>query len=386
MEVGTLVEHTVRARRVVAVLSAILFFYGFLLGGLQLVIADAAAEFGAGATGMGALVSAQHLSAMAMPVLMGALSDRIGKKKVLCAFCAIFGLGCLLSGVARSAAVYVLGTLFFGAGYSVCESQCCAVLSDLDREKSARYINLTQGLLCVGAILGPICVQACRSGFGADWRIAFYICAAAFFLLTVPLCMLRFPAAAPGTGKQKTHVGRFFACGVFVALFVAMMFYVGLENGFGYFADSLLTERVQKSGAGAISLYWAGMAVSRLIFSARPYKMRPVLVACFGAAAALFVALAFSGTEWILLAISALIGAAYGPVWSTLVAAAAAQFPESTASATGLMSTACGLGGILYPLLMGATIERASLTAAMLVLAATAAAGGAFCLRLKRDA
>ena len=43
------------------------------------------------------------------------------------------------------------------------------------------------------------------------------------------------------------------------------------------------------------------------------------------------------------------------------------------------------LGGILYPLLMGATVEHASLTVAMFVLAATAAAGGAFCCRLKKD-
>ena len=362
-----------------------MFFYGFLMGGMQLVIDDAAAYFGVGKIGLGALVSVQHVSAMAMPLLMGAVADRIGTKKVLCAFCAIFGFGCLVSGGSRTAAVYAVGALLFGAGYSVCESQTCAVFADLDPEKAARRINLSQGLLCVGAILGPVCVQAIQTWLGADWRVVFYICAAAFLLLTIPLCAMRFPKRMPAeSNEEKAGLRIFFASGAFVAMLAAMMLYVGLENGYGYFADSLFMERLNTSGAAAISIYWAGMALSRIVFSVRPYKNRPVLIAHYCAAALLFAGMSAARSQALMLVLSALIGAAYGPIWSTLVAEAAIRFPEHTSTAAGLMSTACGVGGIVYPLLMGAAVEKLSITAAMILLAVTAALGGALCMRIRK--
>lgn len=82
---------------VLALLCTVLFFYGFYLGGVQLVISEVSREYGQNATGMGGLVAAQHVAAVVLPVVLGALADRIGKKPVLCIFAAVFRSG-LLSG------------------------------------------------------------------------------------------------------------------------------------------------------------------------------------------------------------------------------------------------------------------------------------------------
>ena len=74
---------------VLALLCTVLFFYGFYLGGVQLVISEVSREYGQNAAGMGGLVAAQHVAAVVLPVVLGALADRIGKKPVLCIFAAV---------------------------------------------------------------------------------------------------------------------------------------------------------------------------------------------------------------------------------------------------------------------------------------------------------
>ena len=144
---------------VLALLCTVLFFYGFYLGGVQLVISEVSREYGQNAAGMGGLVAAQHVAAVVLPVVLGALADRIGKKPVLCIFAAVFAVGCFLAGLSKNLGVYVIGAVCVGAGYSVCESVSSAVLSELDAEKGARYINLSQALLSLGAVISPFLVQ-----------------------------------------------------------------------------------------------------------------------------------------------------------------------------------------------------------------------------------
>lgn len=109
-------------RWVLTVLCTVLFFYGFYLGGVQLVISEVSRTYGQNAAGMGGLIAAQHIAAVVLLVALGVLADRIGKKPVLFIFAAIFALGCFLAGLSQSLGVYVIGAVCVGAGYSVCES------------------------------------------------------------------------------------------------------------------------------------------------------------------------------------------------------------------------------------------------------------------------
>ena len=79
-----MIKTRLHPRWVLALLCAVLFFYGFYLGGVQLVISEVSREYGQNAAGMGGLVAAQHVAAVVLPVVLGALADRIGKKPVLC--------------------------------------------------------------------------------------------------------------------------------------------------------------------------------------------------------------------------------------------------------------------------------------------------------------
>lgn len=113
---------------VLALLCTVLFFYGFYLGGVQLVISEVSREYGQNAAGMGGLVAAQHVAAVVLPVVLGALADRIGKKPVLCIFAAVFAVGCFLAGLSKNLGVYVIGAVCVGAAIAIkrfLETQKC---------------------------------------------------------------------------------------------------------------------------------------------------------------------------------------------------------------------------------------------------------------------
>ena len=365
----------VRKSAIVALSGLLLFFYGFLLGGMQLVMTDVSASFGAGAAGVGLLVSVQHITSAIAPGTMGMLADRIGKKPVLVAFCIIFGLGCAVSGLSHGLGTYIIGICLIGAGYSVCESQSSAVLSDFGEKDGARFINLTQGFLCIGAIISPILCRACMSRFGADWRLVFLFCAPCFIVIAVLLMPAVFPQpVSDGQGTRKKHSRSLLSSRVLLCLMAAVFLYVGLENGFGYFVGSLFSDILGKDAldAPAISAYWAGMAICRFICVARSFDTKKLLTGCLLLAAAAFAVLAVSRLAVVSLIVCFFVGVSYGPVWTMLIAQAGTKHPEHSAAAIGLMSTACGLGGIVYPAIMGAVAQTVSLRSAFVLLGVTA--------------
>lgn len=215
-------------------LSALLFFYGFFLGGQQMMIVNIGQWFGVSTAVQGTLVSAQHMTAVAAPPVMGALADKFGKKPVLICFSFVFGIGCLLAALSVHIGIYIAAVCLIGAGYSVCETLCSAVCSDISAEHGAQYINMTQCLLSVGAIVSPLLLKV----LNATWQLLFAICATAFTVLAVLVWTVRFPQASKAEKAEKTS-RRFLLSPLFISLFTGIVIYVGLENGFGYFVEPL---------------------------------------------------------------------------------------------------------------------------------------------------
>lgn len=372
--------------KLILVLTILLFCYGFLLGGQQLVLTTVSQQFGIGVLGMGTLVAVLHISSMLAPAVMGAIADRVGKKAVLVTFAIVFGFGCLLAAISPILAIFLIAMLLIGAGYSVCESLTSAVCVEVDGENGAQYINLTQCLLSVGAILGPIVMSNLPDFSFGTWRLLYVFCGIPLILLGLWLSRLVFPKAE--TVREKTILPKTLLLSpIFLALMVSMFMYVGLETGFGYFIELLFDLKTAGAALSAygISAYWAGMAFSRLIYSFRSYRPRRVVRLSFLAAAASFIAMILFPSGIVCVLLCFLVGFTYGPIWTTIVAGAAERFPLHKASATGLMSASCGLGGILYPVLMGAIVDLVDIRIGFIILTLSAIIGAALSFTLKNS-
>ena len=371
---------TVDRRRLVAACCALMFAYGCFMGASQTVMEAVAASLGLDIAGMGALVSLQFLPVAFVPVLMGGVADRVGRKKVLAAFCALFSVGLAVCGSARGAWVYALGAVLVGSGYSVCESGCCAVMSDLGPDWEVRGINLSQGIFCLGAVLSPLLIR----WLAIPWRAAFYLCALAYAAMLPVTLSVRFPAPLAGAARERGMWRKLITSRAILCLLAAILLYVGLETGFGYFIESLTASRFGALPVSCVSLYWLGMMVSRFVFSSIRYRAKPVLIGCFALIAALFIAMILSMRPALTLAMCFATGFVYGPVWSTLVAEANARHPEHAGTVSGIMSAGCGVGGIAFPALTGLIARGFSLNAAFGLLGGVALLGAALCALLPR--
>lgn len=383
-------SHKSASPALLPVISCMLFFIGFEVGGFQLVLRSLSSQFSMAATGSGLLVAAQNIGVVMMPLLFGSLSDRIGKRRVLLIFAALFLAGCAVAVLADGASAFVLGVFLIGAGYSVCECTGSAALSDAYPEKSAQYINLSQCMFSLGAVVSPILIRYGMSGLSWSWRSVFVICAGAYALLMFPLLRVRFGAPPVGTPpigaapEARVSLFAFFKNGFFLLLFLSIFLYIGLENGIGYFTETLFTVKLGQEalGAYAISAFWAMMALSRLVFGLMRFSPRQALLLSFGASAALIALLAVLRLPLLSLIACGLIGFAFGPVWPLLMDLAAKQYPYSSGSAIGLMSAGCGLGGIAFPAVMGFLADHTDLRLSFLLLSLTALAAGSLCLAI----
>ena len=204
--------------------------------------------------------------------------------------------------------------------------------------------------------------------------LPFLICAAAYTLLALLLLLTVFPKRQTVTQREATARTNFFASRAFRLLFFSILLYVGLENGISYFAESLFSVRLSAGdlAAAAISAYWIGMTVSRMLFSAVLRDPKKTLVGCFLASAGFLLALAVSQNPTVSLVCCFAAGFSYGPIWSTLVAQATGLFPEASAGVAGVMSAGCGIGGMVFPVLMGIASDWLGLNGAFYFLAAVA--------------
>ncbi len=354
---------------------------GFEMGGFQAVVRQMSSYFSLGKISMGLLVSTQYLSIIVMPAVFGKIADKIGKKRILMIFMCLFCLGTFLVGSSRWLLLTLIGFFLVGSGYGVAESVCTALLSDQYGKDADRYMNLSQAFLCIGAVIAPLFASRLLPA----WRWVFFVSGG---ICIISVFMLMFESGfrvVLSHSSAKIVDLSLVKSKLFVMYFVIMIIYVGLENGFGYFTESIFHESYSSSlGTYAISLYWASMAISRILSSLSSKNLYRQLLFRFALIALVFLALYLSESQYLFLFLCGAVGFSYGPIWSYIMSLAAGLYPEKTASVIGLISSGCGIGGALFPILMGAIVKYTPLGSGFLFLAGSSLIAGLFMFAASR--
>ena len=385
----------------VVLISIYLFFIGVHRGGTQLVINDIADLFGTGTGDVGIFTSIQSIPPLFGPLCAGIIADRIGKKPVVTAFIFMFAIGCGICGFSGTRMAFIIGIFIFAMGSTVSEMMSTATLSDVNVEKSVQYINISQFMFSMGAVVGPLMVQFFSENAGADWRFPFSFGFLSFVIMGVLLMLVKFPAVIkkePDKGSEKDFkentAGRksgkavdfSFVTPVLACLGIGMLVYIGMEHGYGNFIDSVMQAKLVTGTVSALTLsaFWLGMALCRLAFGLfSNYKPGLMLKVCFLLCTVFLVILTLLPGSMLSVVISFLIGAAYGPIWCTIEAIAAAKSGGNSGKAIGLMSICSGIGGIVLPTAIGKLANVVKVENSLLVLAAAAFIGVIASLKIK---
>lgn len=370
-----------------------MFLLGVESGGFQMSLLEIAGDFGLSGIENGTLVAAQYSAIIMMPFLFGIVAERVGKIRILHIFCLVFSAGCTVVIFTHSYLVLVLGIFIIGSGYSVCESLVSAVLTEQYQDRAGRYLNLVQGAFSLGAVIGPHMITWAKV-MGAGWNILFLICGAGFFAVWIGMFFVKEKNDKGEDAKRKhskdaayirrrQHETETRFPAIFFLLVVSFFLYGGMEVGVSYYIDSYMQLELKGASlsAWAVSLFWLSMVPARLASGAL-YRYRKILLpVCFILSAPVFLGIAFTENPQIGLILFAFLGLLLGTLWPNLMGMATEDNRERAALAAGIMSTGCGLGAVLFPLLFGSLTESVGLRKGFLLLAACSIIGGILCIR-----
>ena len=314
----------------------------------------------------------------------GMLTERFGRRRVLSLATAFLGLGLALLGIAPVWALILITAVPAGFGAGAIDGGVNGLVLDLFPTARGRALNTLHLFFGIGALSSPLVVGRLVEA-GVPWQAILLGTA----VVTVPIAMLWAVIRLPhGRYKAVTvegvrSPGRLALRWPLIALEIAIACYVASEVGVSSWLIRFLEEAPLALATTSLSLYWAGLAVGRLVsarFSDRFDHLRlaalSVLVAGLATIAAVLVpSLAAS------IALFALVGFASGPVFPLIIAIGGERHPDRSAAVSGFLTSAAVVGGVIYPPVMGFLSVSIGLPAAMLGTAILAlASAGALAL------
>ncbi len=321
----------------------------------------------------------------------GALTERLGRRLVLGGAILLTGLGTIGFGVAPSWGVFILVAVLVGAGAGCVDGGVNGIVLDVYREARGRALNLLHVSFSVGALTAPLVIgtlvergipwQAVVAGTG----VVVATLALAYVIVPMPsgrrvAVAVGKPAAAgrhagdppaAGTGAPAAaphHAGRPLLAGPLLLLGIAIAAYVASEMGISSWIVRFLEPAPLTTATLALSLYWAGLTVGRIVSSViadRFDHLRFTVVSATGMAIAIAVAVLVPSLP-IAIAAFFVAGIASGPVFPMIVAIGGDRFPERSAAVGGSLTGMAIIGSVIYPPLMGFMSVTVGLTAAML--------------------
>jgi fucose permease len=285
--------------------------------------------------------------------------ERLGRGLVLpaAAFTMAAGLG--LEAVAPSWAVFVFGAGIGGLGSGAVEVGMNGLFLDRFHEDRGRALNRLHLCFSLGALAAPLAIGV-LVGAGAAWRLPFAATSAVVFAVGLRLVTrdLSVPHVATATLSGGGHGGgpggrRLPWPLVFLAL--ASACYIASESGVSSWLVRFLDAAPTGVATLALSLFWAGLAIGRLVASRVAHQFAPIAVATacgLATGAALVAAVA---VPWIAASIAffAVAGVACGPIFPMIVASAGALYPARANAVSGILTAAAVAGSVVYPPVMG---------------------------------
>jgi fucose permease len=378
-------------RGTVGVLCLVFLVAGLVIASLGPSLPGLAQQTGRPLADLGRLFIALFGGGLLAQFLCGPSSDRFGRRVVLVAGLACFGIGTLGVAASRSLAWVLASAVLLGLGFGGCTLAVNVLASELVPGRRASMVNLVNMFYAIGAVAGPLIAGMflARTGTGvpAIWVGGVLLCALApLTSVAIGRAMSAGPAAADvkrgGLGQAWVFIA---SCGAL------LLVYVGAENSIGAWAPVYLQRSAgidPATAARATALFWLALCIGRLLavlgglhLSAEGLLTLSLAMAV-GSTGLLWAA---HGSAAISIVALAALGIAFGPVYPTALAIVTGRFPGSAGTATSRVGAIASFGGMLFPWLHGLVLtRRGTLPSAQLSLLLCGAMLAIWALMLRR--
>jgi fucose permease len=313
----------------------------------------------------------------------GALTERLGRRAVLGGAVLLHGLGIASLGIVPTWELFVVIAVVAGAGAGCLDGGANGLVLDVYRDGRGRAMNLLHMSFSVGALAAPITMGTLVER-GVAWQSVAIGTGVLVAMLTLAYALVPMPSGRRTAADREADTvaattarttdgpgaadGRRLLAGPLLLLGLAIAAYVASEVGVSNWLVRFLDPAPLTTATLALTLYWAGIAVGRLISSAiadRFDHLRFTIVSALGMA--VFVGIAVvAPTLPLSIAAFAAAGVASGPVFPMIVAIGGERYPDRSAAVGGSLTGMAVAGSVIYPPLMGLLSVTVGLTVAML--------------------
>jgi fucose permease len=299
----------------------------------------------------------------------GILTERVGRRPVLVVAALMLGLGLSLLGSVPLWAVVLLAAVPAGFGAGAIDGGMNGLILDLFPGSRGRALNTLHLFYSIGALSSPLIV-----GRLVETGVAWQGVVIGTAIVALPIAGLLAVVRQPD-GRHRTEVevggsspGRLAFRWPLIALEIAIACYVASEIGVSSWLVRFLDAAPLATATTALSLFWAGLALGRLVsarLADRFDHLRYAIASALVAAGAIVAAVVAPSVETSI-ALFAVAGFASGPVFPLIVAIGGQRHQGRSAAVGGFLTAAAVIGGLAYPPVMGFLSVSVGLAAAML--------------------
>lgn len=351
------------------VLFLIVFINGFEAGGYQASLWIIGRDFDLTKTSMGLFAAMELFATMLAPILLGSWADRVEKSKSISIMLALQLAAAVFVLFSKADTLFLVSVFFLGLTTSALQFISIAALADAYPVSGGKKIAYMTSMYATGALISPLVVDFYLKR-GLPWRTLFAILAV---MSAISLTGILISGSAPReerlyeNGNQDAS-GRFILSGILL-LGVIMCIYVGFENGFTFFVDTFFTEVLKAStGKIALSLFWAVMIPSRIMVGHFSHHAKKILIAAIIAIPCAMILLTASKNPNVVLLLSIPMGFASGAIYPSVLTLMLPLSGKKTATATGIITSATGIGGVVFTAMTGFLADTYGMRPAMLIL------------------
>ena len=296
----------------------------------------------------------------------GAATGRFGRRVVLVTAILLSGGGLVLQGILPSWTAFLLLSVPRGLGGGGLDGGVSAMVLDLFPDSRGRALNFVHLFFALGAFVAPIAFGALADA-GVAWQVLLGVTGAVSLLIALPMLVADLGDRPHVAGTPATHAGRLWLAPAILALGTGIGLYVAAEMGVSSWLVRYLAAAPLTVATTGLGLFWGGLMLGRLVsarFADRFDHLALALAASFASAVALAGAILVPAIP-VQIALFALVGFAFGPIYPLIVAVAGERFPGRASAVSGILTAAGVLGSVVYPPLMGLLSVSVGLTAAM---------------------
>jgi fucose permease len=355
------------------VAAAILGCLAFLfIGAAGLLVASLIrqieAAFGQTDAGMG-LFFFINAAAYGAGVLGGTeITHRAGRRPVLAGGIALAVVGLVVLATAPAWPVFLLAALPFGGGCGALDGAGNGLILDLYPDSRGRSLNLLHFFFSAGAFASPFIVGRAVDA-GVPWQAMLIVMAVIAAPVAIGFWRAPMPAGrAEARGEGVLPPAKLLFNPLLLALGLAIGCYVASEVGVSNWLVRFLAAAPLALATTALTLYWGGLAVGRLVSARIGDRFDHT---AFATIASIATGIAIAGAVVspsleLSIALFAVAGLTSGPIFPLVVAVAGERFPSRSTAVGGYLAAAAVVGGISYPPIMGLLSVTVGLGPAMI--------------------